>query len=142
MEGLKSVRRALRGARDRLVAKVRPLLMSKEEREWLDGVVKFFLDEMRAEVECNGIDEWHCYNRARLFLHESWVNAEQLTKLIFDPLDGHCGGMYDDYYGLFKSPGDGCTPLAVFKERVECKYNGNGKLVGAKLYFELVEKNY
>jgi len=137
MEGLKTVRKI----RDYLVVKFRSVLMSKEEKKWLDGIIKFFLRELRVKVRCKGLDEWHCYNKARLALHEKWVNAEQLTQLVFDPLDDHCGGLYFDYYGLFKSPDDGCVPLAVFKEHVEYKYDGD-KLVGAKLYFKLVEKNY
>jgi len=141
MEVERTVRRILRGARDCLTVKMRPLFMSKEEKRWLDGVVRFFLSEMSTEVECEGLDVWQCYNKARLNLHEKWINAEQLTTLIFDHLDDHCYGI-SDYYGLFKSPGDGCTSLTVFKERVEYKYDDGGRLVGAKLYFELVEKNY
>jgi len=142
MEGLPKIKRIIRGLRDKAVVNVRPLLMSKEERNWLNGAVKFFLENMKVEVECSGLDEWRCYNLARTWLYEVWVEAERLTGHVFDPLDDHCGGLYDDIYGLFRSPGDGCTPLAEFKERVEYSYDADGKLVGAKLWFESIKKNF
>jgi len=142
MEAVTKIKRAVRRLRDKVVVNVRPLFMSKEERDWLNGAVKFFLDNMKVEVECGGLDEWHCYNRAREYLYVPWVEAERLTGLVFDPLDDHCGGLYDDVYGLFWSPGDGCTPLAEFKEHVEYIRDASGKLIGARLWFELIKKNF
>jgi len=113
----------------------------KEER-----AIQMFLDEVRATVDCTleeGLDESECYYIAQELLAPKWDRVERITGFLFDRLEEHCGGVTPEYYGMFKSLEDGCTPLAVFREVVKFDYDPKSKkLKEVKVYYELVERRF
>jgi len=102
------------------------------------------LDEVRATVDCTleeYLDESECYYIAQELLAPKWDRVERTTGLLFDRLEEHCGGVTPEYYGMFKSLGGECEPLAIFREVVTFDYEGK-RLKEARVYYELVEKKF
>jgi len=121
-----------------LLGLVREMFMSKEEKERIERAIQLFLERVRITYNCDNADENECIANALEVLNGPWMGVEKTTGLAFDYMYNHCSGVYEaTYIGVFKSPEEGCKPLATIKQRIEFEYDGGVKV---KISHELFDK--